>query len=442
MERAVKYLFCGFALWLGAAFSADARDFRVAFVGDPQVDDSLELDFARRSIYRELREARDIDFAVIMGDLVNENPSLLGPSKASLDSLPYPCLCIPGNHDCGNVFNEVFGYGDTTFVVRPCGGKWRSEADTAGDSAGGRARKCKRAANAGVRFILMNNIISGFGAGFSEAQLAWLRGVMEVCGPEQRVVFAVHVPLRYCKGGDEVLSILADHPKTLMVSAHLHRVFRAEHSLSRAGNPARDAAKLSAASGNAETDVRIEEIGVGATCGSWWRGVGEPVLVEKGDTLLCRGLVPNARMNCGAPRGYFITVFKRDGSYSSRYKRVGRDVSDQASVTLVGDSLYVNVYGGHIEGSVEVGFGGGKRVKCRRTGTVAPEVQEIITYNDSFSRSEKRARKRDFIPMRRLSSPHLWVCAPPEGFDGGKVSIRYADPTMRFCHRSVDLVAR
>lgn len=413
-------------------FGVEAQEFRVAFVGDPQVDDSLELDFARRTVYRELRERRDIDFALIMGDIVNEKPELLSPSKASLDSLPFPYLCIRGNHDRGLAFNEVFGYGDTTFVARRQGGKWRLAGDY---PAAGSGENCPESIKCrGVRFILMNNILSGFSGGFTREQLEWLRKVVSGADPRQRIVLAVHIPLRYCEGRDSVLSILSAHPGALLVSAHLHQVFRDDVSLP----------------GGAE----VEEIGVGATCGSWWRGLEEPVLVEGADTVWERGVVPNARMNCGAPRGYFVTSFAPDGSYESSYKRIGRDESDQFSVRRVGDSLYVNVYGGHTAGRVSLELseldcddGALKRsarvskkykLECTRTGSVAPEVQEIIDYNDSVPRRERKARRRDFIPMRRLSSPHLWVCAPPEELRGKSlcVKIKYSDPTMRFSLRT------
>ncbi|MGN0188594.1 MAG: hypothetical protein ACI395_03685, partial [Candidatus Cryptobacteroides sp.] len=66
-----------------------ARGLRVAFVGDPQVDDSLELGFARRSIYRELMQRKDIDLAVFLGDLANDDTSMLPATRQTLDSLPF-----------------------------------------------------------------------------------------------------------------------------------------------------------------------------------------------------------------------------------------------------------------------------------------------------------------------------------------------------------------
>ena len=65
-------------LALAACACAGARGpLRVAFVGDPQVDNETELGYARASIYRELRERGDLDLVIILGDLVNDDVRLL-----------------------------------------------------------------------------------------------------------------------------------------------------------------------------------------------------------------------------------------------------------------------------------------------------------------------------------------------------------------------------
>ena len=45
----------------GGGRKARGRVLRVALVGDPQVDDSTEMGYARRSVYRELYGRRDLD---------------------------------------------------------------------------------------------------------------------------------------------------------------------------------------------------------------------------------------------------------------------------------------------------------------------------------------------------------------------------------------------
>ena len=75
------------------------RVLRVALVGDPQVDNPVEMVYARRSIYRDLRGRRDLDLCIFLGDLVNVNMSLLLESLSVMDSLPFQSFMVPGNHD-------------------------------------------------------------------------------------------------------------------------------------------------------------------------------------------------------------------------------------------------------------------------------------------------------------------------------------------------------
>ena len=93
--------------------------FTVAFVGDPQVDNATQLDYARRSVYRELRERKDLDLVILLGDLVNDKTELLAPTVATLDSLPCPWLAVPGNHDRDRYTKE-----DGPGTFRPGSVKW------------------------------------------------------------------------------------------------------------------------------------------------------------------------------------------------------------------------------------------------------------------------------------------------------------------------------
>ena len=68
---------CILLILLLAALPLGAQPLRVAFVGDPQVDDETELGYARRSVYAELQARKDIDLAIFLGDMVNDDVSLL-----------------------------------------------------------------------------------------------------------------------------------------------------------------------------------------------------------------------------------------------------------------------------------------------------------------------------------------------------------------------------
>ena len=448
------------------------RVLRVALVGDPQVDNPVEMGYARRSIYRDLRSRRDLDLCIFLGDLVNDNMSLLPESLSVIDSLPFQSFMVPGNHDRDvyrgakssgsmsrprdlSTWRKLVGYVDTSFV------------------------------RGNVRFIMMNNVrhaaagMTDYVGGFTEKQKHWLdsvlvtdvarggkmsRGSVDRSRRPSRgkvtpalTILATHIPFSQMKGRDSVLALIPEHTRILYVSGHTHFVSR---------------------------DDSIPEVIAGATCGSWWRGVKD----SDG--------VPYALQSCGAPRGYFVAEISRDGDYRLRYRCVGMD--DEVSVWGVrvecegavrpednivmgkGESegvtvkegggvyrLYINVFGGAPDGVVRVrggrrwrivsrgngvhdgadaqGFSRKKRdLVCERSTKTAPEVEQVIEFNASMSRDYRKSHRDEFIPLRRKPSTHLWqttdfVSGPLPVY----VNIVYRDSHMRFRQRvPVTVVSR
>ena len=446
------------------------RVLRVALVGDPQVDNPVEMGYARRSIYRDLRGRRDLDLCIFLGDLVNDNMSLLPESLSVIDSLPFQSFMVPGNHDRDvyrgakssgsmsrprdlSTWRKLVGYVDTSFV------------------------------RGNVRFIMMNNVrhaaagMTDYVGGFTEKQKHWLdsvlvtdvarggkmsRGSVDRSRRPSRgkvtpalTILATHIPFSQMKGRDSVLALIPEHTRILYVSGHTHFVSR---------------------------DDSIPEVIAGATCGSWWRGVKD----SDG--------VPYALQSCGAPRGYFVAEISRDGDYRLRYRCVGMD--DEVSVWGVrvecegavrpednivmgkGESegvtvkegggvyrLYINVFGGAPDGVVRVrggrrwrivsrgngvcvdngsdspdAFMGSPRKKrylvCERSTKTAPEVEQVIEFNASMSRDYRKSHRDEFIPLRRKPSTHLWqttdfVSGPLPVY----VNVVYRDSYMRFRQR-------
>lgn len=387
---------------------ARGRVLRVALVGDPQVDDSTEMGYARRSVYRELRGRRDLDMCIFLGDLVNDNMSLLPESVGVVDSLPYQCFMVPGNHDRDvyhgpkssvyrqrdlSTWRKAVGYVDTSFV------------------------------RGNVRFVLMNNVrpsdsgMTDYVGGFTERQKHWLdsvlnRGVGETRGRKpSRVgvtpaltILATHIPFSQMKGRDSVLALIPDISRLLFVSGHTHFVSRNDS---------------------------LRELIVGAACGSWWRGVKD----SDG--------IPYALQSCGAPRGYFIADIHRDGTYDLSYKCIGRPASEQLSAWAVpNDStgrsyrLYINVFGGSSDGVVRVSGLGRKTYSCERILMAAPEVEQVIRLNASQSRDYRKAHRDEFIPLRRKPSPHLWQTTDLiSGPLPAHVNVIYRDAHMRIRQR-------
>ena len=440
------------------------RVLRVALVGDPQVDNPVEMGYARRSIYRDLRSRRDLDLCIFLGDLVNDNMSLLPESLGVIDSLPFQSFMVPGNHDRDvyrgakssgsmsrprdlSTWRKLVGYVDTSFV------------------------------RGNVRFIMMNNVrhaaagMTDYVGGFTEKQKHWLdsvlvtdvaRGGKMSSGSVDRsrrpsrgkvtpalTILATHIPFSQMKGRDSVLALIPEHTRILYVSGHTHFVSR---------------------------DDSIPEVIAGATCGSWWRGVKD----SDG--------VPYALQSCGAPRGYFVAEISRDGDYRLRYRCVGMDdevsvwgvrvegegaVRPEDNIVMGKDEsegvtvkegggvyrLYINVFGGAPDGVVRVrggrrwrivsrgngvhdgadaqGFSRKKRyLVCERSTKTAPEVEQVIEFNASMSRDYRKSHRDEFIPLRRKPSTHLWqttdfVSGPLPVY----VNVVYRDSHMRFRQR-------
>ena len=446
------------------------RVLRVALVGDPQVDNPVEMGYARRSIYRDLRGRRDLDLCIFLGDLVNDNMSLLPESLSVIDSLPFQSFMVPGNHDRDvyrgakssgsmsrprdlSTWRKLVGYVDTSFV------------------------------RGNVRFIMMNNVrhaaagMTDYVGGFTEKQKHWLdsvlvtdvaRGGKMSSGSVDRsrrpsrgkvtpalTILATHIPFSQMKGRDSVLALIPEHTRILYVSGHTHFVSR---------------------------DDSIPEVIAGATCGSWWRGVKD----SDG--------VPYALQSCGAPRGYFVAEISRDGDYRLRYRCVGMDdevsvwgvrvegegaVRPEDNIVMGKDEsegvtvkegggvyrLYINVFGGAPDGVVRVrgarrwrivsrgngvcvdngsdspdAFMGSPRKKrylvCERSTKTAPEVEQVIEFNASMSRDYRKSHRDEFIPLRRKPSTHLWqttdfVSGPLPVY----VNVVYRDSYMRFRQR-------
>lgn len=392
----------------GGFRQARGRVLRVALVGDPQVDDPMEMGYARRSVYRELRGRRDLDMCIFLGDLVNDNMSLLPESVRVVDSLPYQCFMVPGNHDRDvyrgpkssmyrqrdlSTWRKAVGYVDTSFV---CGN---------------------------VRFVLMNNVrpsdsgMTDYVGGFTDRQKHWLdsvlnRGVGETSGKKPSraernpslTILATHIPFSQMKGRDSVLALVPDISRLLFVSGHTHFVSR---------------------------DDSIPELIAGAACGSWWRGVRD----SDG--------IPYALQSCGAPRGYFIADIHRDGTYALSYKCIGRPASEHLSAWAVPNdstgrsySLYINVFGGSSDGVVRISGLGRKTYSCERSLMAAPEVEQVIRLNASQSRDYRKAHRDEFIPLRRKPSPHLLQTTDLiSGPLPAHVNVIYRDAHMRIRQR-------
>ena len=343
---------------------AQSSSFRIGAIGDIQVDNQEEFSYASRSILQELAQREDLDFTIFLGDLVNDNMGLLAPLKATLETLPMPSWTLVGNHDrnveqpqaMDDVFNRNFG------------------ADTYAFNYGQ------------VHFIVLNNIYAtgrrSYEGRISEDQLTFLKNDLQQVDPHTTVVISQHIPMAQTRNKDAVIALLEGFENVLFLSGHTHQVHR--YTYDRPG---------------------MQELGAGATCGTWWRG-------EKD----AEG-IPDAIMQDGTPRGYFVLDFDH-GKYSLRFKGVGMDAYKQMAFYTDKETqrAIVNVYGGSRQTQVRMRIDSLPWVALEQRRQVDPRVAELVQRNRAgIYPTEGNTR----IPLGNRPSSHIWEAKLPENLEAG-----------------------
>lgn len=394
MKSYKKYFLAIIAI-LAFTIVADAKKMRVAFVGDPQVNDSTELAYARRSIYKELLGRKDLDLVIILGDLVNDDVRLFAPTKSTLDSLQCPWFCVPGNHD-----RDMYGKkkGKILSIDGSVDEKRHRDMATYTKIIGTTDRTFDLG---NIRFVLFDDVRgfgrAGYEGGLRDSQKQWLRNILDTAPQEQRIVLCAHIPLSEFSAKDSLNAILAAHPYSLAVTGHTHTTARGNYHISDKDS--------------------IEEILAGATCGSFWKGRKN---VDG---------IPNAVMNCGAPRGYYIADFTPDGKYQLTFKTVDSEI--EAAAWHNDGRIILNIFGGRSDGEASIRFKGSRGwIRAQHTRETAPEVLAAIAYNETIG-GKRPYRDPEYIPLPSYKSPHIWSVkcenAPSEET---KAKIRYKDSNM------------
>ena len=99
------------------------QNHKIAVIGDPQVDNLKQLDYAIRSVYQELTNRDDLDINIFLGDIINEKNDLLPLSRTVIENIGTSSYVACGNHDLDysiplnkdSVFNSVFGASTYSF---------------------------------------------------------------------------------------------------------------------------------------------------------------------------------------------------------------------------------------------------------------------------------------------------------------------------------------
>ncbi len=331
--------------------------FRVGAIGDIQVGDADEMNYAGKSIFRELAGRKDIAFHLILGDLVNDQMNLLMPFKDMLNTLPSPSWTLVGNHDrntenteyLDDHFNRQFGASTYAFYY------------------------------SGVHFIVFNNVFStgkrSYEGRLTNDQLEFLANDLKDIPSNTPIVICQHIPMRYTRNRTEALTVLERFANVLILSGHTHQVGRHFYN-----------------------EGRVQELVTGAPSGNWWTG-----------EINAQG-IPEALMQCGSPRNYFTVDFNKQ-HYTLHYKGIGLDENKQMDLSLNGDTLITNLYGASDSTAVLLQIDEGEWVTMKQAKRPAESVLRLIENN-----KQKRfpASGKKINPLRKRPSSHIWqtIIAP------------------------------
>lgn len=340
--------------------------FRIGAIGDIQVDTEEELEYAAKSILSELDQRKDIAFNMLLGDLVNDNMALLPFMRQALDKTTGRYWTMVGNHDRNT--NSTF----LTYVFQRQLG-----AETYAFNY------------AGVHFIVLNNVFAtgrkSYEGRVSPEQLAFLAEDLKHVPKNTTIVLSQHIPMAHTRNQKEVLSLLDGFKKVLVLTGHTHTVNRYFF----------------------ESDA-VHELGAGATCGNWWRG-------EKD-----LDGVPQALMQCGAPRGYFTVDFE-NGDYKIAFKGIGLDATQQMRLGLEKDSLVVNIFAGSAKTKVELQIDSSDWLTMDKLKKLDPTVGAVRTKNNNKIYPTAGNSRN---PLGLRESSHVWGLAVPQAYKGKLCVVR------------------
>lgn len=368
------------------------RKFSVNVIGDVQVSDLQELDYASRTLWPELMADSAAAFNLWLGDLVNNNLTLYPRLRTMMEMLPAQSWTMVGNHDRDV---DPVRTRQTASFGREFGAP--VYAFTEGN----------------VTFIVLNNVY-GDGARsykgmFDDRQLRFVENLMKILPRDRRIVVTTHIPIAHTSNRKEFVEKLSGRGDVLALTGHMHAVSRYFHH---------------------GDDVTVHELVGGATCGFWW--VGEKDWEG----------IPTALMQCGTPKGYFRFDFTPDG-YNFRYKATAQDDGRQATVWISGidtiqahipalcdmprGEMLITVYGGCDSTEVNVEVDGVESLTAGKVKMMDPNVARLREFNITKIYPSKHSRRN---PLRKTASPQIWRVALPEKYRQGthRVKVVASDP--------------
>jgi hypothetical protein len=253
-------------------------------------------------------------------------------------------------------------------------------------------------------FVVLNTIEPvgkyGYNGNYGANDLQFLSELLKETGENQLLVISQHIPLGMLDNKSELLEIMKNQERVLLLSGHTHTVFQNFR--------------------NGSEGQQIHELTAGAVSGHWWTG-------EKD----WQG-VPLALMQCGTPRGYFEIDFSEDKEgtdYQIKYKGVGLAKEKQISIWLGApgievqnvltpedSSFLVNVFAGSEKTEVQYRINEDEWQPMERERIIDPFISRIKKLQEEKKYPNLVSRRSPYLSR---SSSHVWKSAIPTNLKEG-----------------------
>ena len=361
----------------------EPETFKAIMFGDPQPRNQKEVDYIAHDVIEEL-VGTDASFGVTLGDIMFDNLNLYESSNRAIALMGIPWYNVVGNHDINfdakkrehvnETFERVFGPSYYSFDY----GK--------------------------VHFIVIDNIDwlipegrdrYTYRAAMGEEQLAFIERDLSMIPPEQFVCLMMHIPMTQMRDREKLYRMIEKRPLCISISGHTHHhehVFLKDKDGWKGPKPHHHIVNVTVS-------------------GSWWSGK----LDDRG--------IPHTMMADGAPNGYSILTFDKDGKYTLDFKAAGRDESYQMEVytpdavavnKLSETDVFVNFFNGSEKSKLEIRFGNsGSWTEMKKTKENCPGFVEL--YKEDLTLKHTQTR-----PLSKPKpSTHLWKTSLPADLKPG-----------------------
>lgn len=367
------------------ASTYDSKDeFVLNAIGDVQVGNDEELNYALRTLWPMLQNQSPKSVNLFLGDLVNNNTQLYPELSRLINLLPSRNYAVVGNHDRIPLFTNPTNMDSARIVQTEPFRKYFGPDFYSFDY--------RR-----LHVIVLNNIMAkgkrGYTGTVSQQQLDFIANDLQHVKRNHRILLAMHIPLARTSNRSELLRLFEHRNRVIVLTGHMHQVARYHYDI---------------------PGTRIDELVAGATCGFWW--VGEKDF---------RG-IPSALMQCGTPKGFFRFHFTK-GGLQHTYHFVptdsrsavnvwvaGRDTLDRhvdGLDTIADGRVLITVYGASDSTKVRIRIDGGNWIYCTHSLYPDPNVaRQRAMYTQHIYPTQYNRRN----PLRNIASRQVWTIMLPE----------------------------